>query len=72
MATKIRAIAAQPGTVPILARTSHGRDLSTTSAKESVKHRVEEVLAVTASEERSPLRRAQPLYDEKDADDRKA
>ena len=36
IATKITAIAPQLGTVPILARTSQGRDLSTTSAKERV------------------------------------
>src|ERR1039458_7319469 len=35
-----------------------------------IEHRVEEVLAVTASEERSPLRGAQPFDYEKDPDDR--
>ena len=36
MATKITAIAPQRGNVPILGRTSHGRDLWTTSENERV------------------------------------
>ena len=35
-----------------------------------VEHRVEEVLAVAAGEDRSPLCRPQPLHDEEDPDDR--
>jgi len=70
---QITAIAPQLGTVPILARVSQGTDLLTTSENERVsavtsgtvsvafKYGVEEVLAVTAGKERSPLGRAQPF-----------
>ena len=68
------------GSRPILGTTIHGMDLRAASANERlsavtrghderrVQYRVEEVLAVAASKERPPLRRAHPLDDEEDPD----